>query len=238
MGYNGGKFLGSIAIIPARGGSQRIPRKNIKEFCGQPIIKYAIDAALISGIFDEVIVSTDDEEIAGIAKQCGAQVPFMRSSENAGNFATTEDVITEVLHQYKNKGRNFDLYCCLYATAPFVTAKRLKEALQLLISSKASFLTPVIKYSHPPQRCRVIRDGKLEMKWPEYKEVRSQDLEPWYHDCGQFYFGRTDDFFKSGMAGANVVPMILPEAEVQDIDTEDDWFMAEMKYRLLNRYQK
>ncbi len=230
--------MNTIAIVPARGGSKRIPRKNIKEFCGQPIIKYSIDALLESGLFDEVIVSTDDRQVAEVAIENGANVPFMRSKKNSGDFATTEEVIAEVLNWYKTIGKNFDYYCCLYATAPFVTAEKLKNALQLLISSQASFLTPVVQYSYPPQRCRTVRNGRLEMWWPEQKDARSQDLEPLYHDCGQFYFGRTDDFFHFGMAGANVVPMILPEVEVQDIDTESDWIIAEMKYRLAHRSEK
>lgn len=228
----------TIAIIPARGGSRRIPRKNIRAFCGQPILRYSIQAALESGIFATVMVSTDDAEIAEMAKQYGAQVPFLRSEKTSGDYAGTEEVLWEVLDRYSQQGTPFDMYCCLYPTAPFVTPQRLREAQQIFTAAGASFLTPVVKYAHPPQRGQVIRNGKLEMKWPEYRGTRSQDLEPWYHDCGQFYFGRTEDLFRYGMAGANVVPMILPETEAQDIDTQEDWEIAEAKYRLLHRPEK
>ena len=221
----------SVCIITARGGSKRIPHKNIKEFCGKPIIQYSIEAALSSGIFDEVMVSTDDEEIAAIARQAGAKVPFMRSSENANDYATMDDVLMEVLEQYRNLGREFETFCCIYPTAPFVTAQKLQNARKLL--ETADSIMPVVAFSFPPQRCMILNEqGQLRMKWPEHAQTRSQDLEPYYHDCGQFYFCRTAPFYEYRTTDMpNMVPMIMSELEVQDIDSPDDWEIAELKYR-------
>lgn len=223
--------MGSIAIITARGGSKRIPRKNVKLFCGKPIITYSIEAALQSGLFEEVMVSTEDEEIARIAKEAGAQVPFMRSSESAGDYASTDDVLLEVLAAYKERGREFDSFCCLYPTAPFVTAEKLKTAMGLL--EKADSVMPVVPFSFPPQRCMVLNEeGELRMKWPEHAKTRSQDLEPYYHDCGQFYCCRTEPFLEYKTTDLpHMVPMIMSELEVQDIDNPDDWEIAELKYQ-------
>lgn len=221
----------SIAIITARGGSKRIPRKNIREFCGKPIITYSIEAALKSGLFDEVMVSTDDDEIAEVARRAGAQVPFMRSSESAGDYASTDDVLMEVLEAYKAQGREFDTFCCLYPTAPFVTEEKLKSAMELL--ERADSVMPVVRFSFPPQRCMVMNEaGEICMKWPEYASVRSQDLEPYYHDCGQFYFCRTNLFMKHKTTDLpHMAAMIISELEVQDIDNFDDWEIAELKYQ-------
>ena len=221
----------AIAIITARGGSKRIPHKNIKEFCGKPIICYSIEAALSSGIFDEVMVSTDDEQIAEIARQAGATVPFMRSSETANDYATMDDVLMEVLGQYRSIGREFETFCCIYPTAPFVTAQKLITAKQLL--ETADSIMPVVAFSFPPQRCLILNEqGQLRMKWPEHAQTRSQDLEPYYHDCGQFYFCRTVPFYEYKTTDMpNMVPMIMSELEVQDIDSPDDWEIAELKYR-------
>lgn len=225
----------AIAIITARGGSKRIPRKNIKEFCGKPIIQYSIEAALEAGIFDEVMVSTDDMEIAETAKAAGAKVPFMRSEKTSNDHATTTDVLMEVLEKYKEMGQEFECICCIYPTAPFVTAEKLQKAFSLFKENHASQLTPVVSYSFPPQRCVVIREGKLEMLYPEHRNTRSQDLEPYYHDCGQFYFYDTKELIKgNGMIVDNVIPMVLSELEVQDIDNESDWALAEMKYKMMN----
>ena len=223
----------SIAIITARGNSKRIPRKNIKEFCGKPIINYSIEAALHSGLFTEVMVSTDDEEIAEIAKRAGAQVPFMRSSATASDYASTDDVILEVLNRYKELGREFETFCCLYPTAPFVTTQKLQKAMKLL--EKADAVMPVVAFSYPPQRCVVINeDGELRMKWPEYAQTRSQDLETYYHDCGQFYFCRTKPVLENGTTDLpHMAPMIMSELEVQDIDNPEDWELAEMKYKMM-----
>lgn len=221
----------SIAIITARGGSKRIPHKNIKEFCGKPIINYSIEAALRSDLFEEVMVSTDDEEIAKIARKAGAQVPFMRSSETADDHASTDDVLLEVLKQYQKKGREFETFCCMYPTAPFVTAQKLQKAMELL--KTADSVMPVVAFSYPPQRCFILNEsGELRMKWPEYAKTRSQDLEPYYHDCGQFYCCRTKLFIEYGTTDLpHMVPMIMSELEVQDIDDLDDWEIAELKYR-------
>ena len=223
--------MGSIAIITARGGSKRIPRKNVKLFCGKPIITYSIEAALKSGLFEEVMVSTEDEEIARIAREAGAQVPFMRSSESAGDYASTDDVLLEVLTAYEERGREFDSFCCLYPTAPFVTAEKLRTAMGLL--DKADSVMPVVPFSFPPQRCMVLNEeGELRMKWPEHAKTRSQDLEPYYHDCGQFYCCRTAPFLECQTTDLpHMVPMIMSELEVQDIDNPDDWEIAELKYQ-------
>jgi N-acylneuraminate cytidylyltransferase len=227
----------AIAIITARGGSKKIPKKNIKLFCGKPIIIYSIEAALKSRVFDTVMVSTDSEEIAKISEEAGASIPFMRSELTSSDFATTEDVISEVLMEYKKLGFEFDNYCCIYPTAPFLSSAKLEDAMKQFEKSNASFLTPVVKYSYPPQRCLIVNDGMLQMKWPQYRKTRSQDLEFWYHDCGQFYIGCVKDLFLNGMSSGDTIPYILPELEVQDIDTEEDWILAEMKYKILNRME-
>lgn len=222
----------SIAIITARGGSKRIPRKNIKEFCGKPILAYSIEAALQSGLFDEVMVSTDDEEIAEIGKRYGAKVPFFRSEKTANDFATTNDVLLEVLEEYEKRGEHFDVACCIYPTAPFVTAEKLKNAMELLLASEADTLIPVVAFSYPPQRAMVVEDGRLVFEYPQYIDARSQDLTPHYHDVGQFYCFRVAPYKinKKLMLG-NILPMVISELEVQDIDNLTDWEIAEMKYR-------
>lgn len=228
----------SIAIITARGSSKRIPRKNIKEFCGTPIMNYSIEAALGANIFTEVMVSTDDEEIAEIAREAGAQVPFMRSSETAGDYATTDDVIMEVLEWYRKQGKKFETFCCLYPTAPFVTPEKLQTAMGLL--DKADSVMPVVAFSYPPQRCVVLNEkGELRMKWPEYAKTRSQDLEPYYHDCGQFYCCRTKPFMEyKTMDLPHMIPMFISSLEVQDIDNIEDWEIAELKYRRMMRLKE
>lgn len=228
--------MSSVAIITARGGSKRIPRKNIKEFCGKPIIAYSIEAAIGSGIFDEVMVSTDDVEIADIAKAFGAKVPFFRSEKTSNDFATTADVISEVLDKYEKMGKSFDYACCVYPTAPFITAEKLKLAMEKLQSEGGDSAMPVVKFSFPPQRCLVINDGTLEYKWPENMNKRSQDLEPFYHDCGQYYVFKVSSFRKFGqIVGGNVIPIITSDTEVQDIDEMSDWQIAELKYKLLHK---
>lgn len=223
-----------LAMITARGGSKRIPRKNVMPFCGEPIITYSIKAALESGIFDEVMVSTDDEEIAGIARAAGAKVPFMRSEETSNDFATTNDVILEVLKEYEKRGQKFDLACCIYPTAPFITAGKLRLAEAKLSESDADTLIPVVRFSYPPQRALVNEEGFLHFRMPEYLESRSQDLESWYHDAGQFYFFRTDRFAvnRKLMVG-KILPLEVDEMEVQDIDTLTDWRLAELKYKMM-----
>ena len=226
--------MSSVAIITARGGSKRIPKKNIKEFNGKPIIAYSIEAALESGIFDEVMVSTDSGEIAEVAKRFGAAVPFLRSEATSNDWAITVDVLREVLENYALREKRFDKMCCLYPTAPFLTAERLRQADRVMEAAGAESLMPVVRFSFPPQRGMVIRENRLEYRYPAFKNTRSQDLEPMYHDCGQFYFCRTDAFFKyHAIVTADTVPFEMPEEEVQDIDNLQDWEMAELKYRLL-----
>lgn len=226
----------TIAIIPARGGSKRIERKNVKLFAGNPIIAYSIRAALKAGCFDEVMVSTDDEEIAEVARRYGAKVPFMRSEATSDDYATTADVIREVLDQYRKSGREFDALACIYATAPFVTGSRLAEAAAILREGRAEAAFTCVEYSYPIQRCLVIdKVGRIGMKFPEYAASRSQDLQRTYHDAGQFYFSTVASFEKSGsLWGPDTVPIILPETEVQDLDTPTDWALAEMKFSLIS----
>jgi len=224
--------MSAIAIITARGGSKRIPKKNIKNFCGKPIIAYSIEAALQSDLFDEVMVSTDSEEIAEVAKLYGAKVPFMRSESNSDDYATTADVIAEVISCYEERNMIFDRICCIYPTAPFITTDRLKEAMNLFASSDADSLMPVVKFGFPPQRAVVIREGCIQYNNLEYALSRSQDLEPLYHDCGQFYICKTGVFKEQkSLVTANTVPFVISEEEVQDIDTLSDWILAELKYR-------
>ena len=221
-----------IAIITARGGSKRIPRKNIKDFLGKPIMAYSIEAAIKSGIFDEVMVSTDDEEIAEIAKKYGAKVPFFRSEKTSGDFATTNDVLLEVIDEYEKRGETFDYGVCIYPTAPFVTPEKIKDAMEKLIEKKGDSLIPVVAFSYPPKRALVIRDEKLVFEYPEFIDARSQDLESEYHDVGQFYCLNINAFKqnKKLMLG-NIVPYVVDEMEVQDIDNESDWKIAEIKYQ-------
>lgn len=222
-----------IAIVTARGGSKRIPRKNIRPFLGKPILAYSIEAAVRSGLFEEVMVSTDDREIAEIAEKYGAKVPFYRSEKTAGDFATTNDVLLEVLEEYEKRGQSFDVGCCLYPTAPFVTAAKLKEAVSRLEQSDADTLIPVVAFSYPPQRAMIVKEGRLVFEYPEYLDARSQDLVPHYHDAGQFYCFKIQAYKKNQklMVG-NILPFEISELEVQDIDDETDWQIAEMKYRL------
>ncbi len=222
-----------IAIITARGGSKRIPKKNVKEFCGKPILAYSIEAALESGMFDIVMVSTDDEEIGRTAMEYGAQVPFYRSEKTSNDYATTNDVLLEVLAEYEKRGERFGLACCIYPTAPFVTGEKLRCAVNSLLESDADTLIPVTAFSYPPQRAMLIRDGHLVFEHPEYLDSRSQDLEPHYHDAGQFYVFRTEAFQRNRrLMTGNILPFILSDMEVQDIDTQTDWEIAEIKFRM------
>lgn len=226
--------MSKICIITARGGSKRIPRKNIKEFCGKPIIAYSIEAAINSKLFDEVMVSTDDEEIASVSIKYGAKVPFMRSAKNSDDYAGTADVLAEVLEQYESLGVTFDEMCCIYPTAPFVTAEKLCSAYKHFLSSDAEAIIPVVKFSYPPQRCFIKNKSFIEYKWPEYIKSRSQDLELFYHDAGQFYMYNTKAFtegYREGKAyQLKTAAFELDEIEVQDIDNLIDWKLAELKY--------
>lgn len=224
----------NIAIITARGGSKRIPHKNIRNFCGKPIIEYSIRAALDAQVFDTVMVSTDDERIALIAKNAGAEVPFMRSEKTANDYATTTDVLLEVIEQYDKMGITFENACCIYPTAPFVNAAELKNAMAILQKDNRYSVMPVTAFSFPPLRGMTIKDDKLEYKWPEYAMTRSQDLEEIYHDCGQFYAFQVASFIRERkLVTDNTAGIVISELEVQDIDNEVDWELAEAKYRLL-----
>ena len=223
-----------IAIITARGGSKRIPRKNIREFCGKPILAYSIEAARESELFDTVMVSTDDEEIADIAREYGAEVPFYRSEQTANDFATTNDVLLEVLEEYEKRGEHYDIGCCIYPTAPFVTAAKLREAMGQLVAGDADTLIPVVAFSYPPQRAMLVKAGRLVFEYPQYLDSRSQDMEPHYHDVGQFYLFRTDAFrHNRKLMVGDILPYVVSELEVQDIDNQTDWEIAEMKYRFM-----
>lgn len=223
----------NICIIPARGGSKRIPRKNVRDFLGKPIIAYSIEAALKSGLFEEVMVSTEDAEIAAIAKQYGASVPFMRSADTANDFAGTDDVVKEVLREYKKQGREFDVVCCIYATAPFVTVENLKKAYEQIGDTFDAAFT-MVRYSYPVQRALCVRNGFTGMREPQYYDARSQDLEPVFHDAGQFYFMKVNDIDNLLFWTDHTYGLELSELMVQDLDNETDWQLAEMKYKLLN----
>ena len=226
----------TLAIITARGGSKRIPNKNIKLFLGKPIIKYSIEAAIKSNCFDEIMVSTDSEKISKIAKDSGALVPFMRSKSNSGDYSTTTDVLTEVINSYLKLGKEFDYVCCIYPTAPFLKAKTLKSALKKMIDLNCKSVLPVVKFSFPILRSFKMEKDKLELNWPKYLNMRSQDLPNSYHDAGQFYFFRTDFFLREKKVFTDDTYGIeMPETEVQDIDTLEDWAIAEIKYKILNK---
>jgi N-acylneuraminate cytidylyltransferase len=228
--------MANLCIIPARGGSKRIPRKNIKDFLGKPIIAYAIETALKSNLFDEVMVSTDDEEIATIAKQYGAKVPFMRSKETANDFATTYAVIEEVLNSYK---QHFDNACCIYPCTPLIDEFILKSAFQLLQETNCDTIFPLIEYSHPIQRAYQLKDGKALSLHPENALIRTQDLPKTYHDAGQFYFFKVNEILnQKKIITDNVSSIVISEMDAQDIDNEIDWKLAELKYQLKNGISK
>lgn len=221
----------NLCIIPARGGSKRIPRKNVKRFLGKPMLAYSIEAALKTGLFDEVMVSTDDEEIAEVARQYGAKVPFMRSAETANDFATTADVLNEVISNYKASGIEFDNFCCIYATAPMTQSEDIAVAYERLLSSDFTVVYPVVQFSYPIWRCLdLAEDGTMKRHWPEYENSRSQDLPKEYHDTGTFYWYKTAEWLSGNIKIGGIE---VDETRIQDIDTETDWKLAEMKYKLL-----
>lgn len=221
----------SLCIIPARGGSKRIPRKNIKPFMGKPIIAYSIETAIQSGLFEEVMVSTDDAEIAKAAQHYGATVPFMRSAETANDFATTNDVLKEVITNYQQLGRTFNYFCCLYATAPLVQSADLCSAFTLLKNSDFTLVYPIVAFSYPIWRSlNLSQDGTICRQWPEFENSRSQDLQKMYHDTGTFYWYKTEDWLRGERKTGGIV---VEESQVQDIDTDTDWQLAELKYQLI-----
>jgi pseudaminic acid cytidylyltransferase len=225
-----------LCLIPARGGSKRIPRKNVKNFLGKPIINYAIEAALDSKLFSEVMVSTEDAEIATIAKNCGAVVPFMRSQENANDFAPTVEVILEVLKEYGARGQSFEYVCCIYPTAPFVSGDLMKETLKSLEDNQAEALVPVLRFGFPIQRAVKIENQLMKMFQPEHMFTRSQDLEKSYHDAGQFYWVKVSELYKQKKLYMDkTVAFELDEMLAHDIDTPKDWEIAEFKFSLMNQ---
>ena len=228
--------MNNIAIIPARGGSKRIPGKNIKDFSGKPIIAYSIETALQSGLFEEVMVSTDDEKIAEVAKHYGAVVPFMRSAKNSNDFATTLDVIKEVIAKYAQEGRSFEYGCCIYPAAPFVTPTILQTAFNKLEKEKFDCVFPVVKYGHPIWRSLKIEADKATMWWPENVNKRSQDLPAAYHDAGLFYWFDTKVIeARESLFTQNTGAIIVDELSVQDIDNPEDWKLAEFKYAYMQK---
>ena len=225
----------NVAVIPARGGSKRIPRKNIKPFCGKPMIAWSIEAALESGCFDRVIVSTDDDEIAEVARQYGAEVPFMRPLELSDDHAGTLPVIRHAIETMNSQGRAVEQACCLYATAPFIQAEDLRRGLEILQGSGGDYAFSVTSYAFPIQRAiRLTPGGRVEMFNPEHFNTRSQDLEEAYHDAGQFYWGRAAAWLASKpLFSHDAAPVLLPRHRVQDIDTAEDWERAEWLFKAM-----
>jgi pseudaminic acid cytidylyltransferase len=228
--------MNNIAIIPARGGSKRIPRKNIREFLGKPILSYSIDVALKSGLFSEVMVSTDDEEIANIALEYGANVPFFRSKLNSKDTSTTLEVIEEVVNMYTDIDKYFDNICCIYPCAPFCTTMNLLNSYNLFIGKKFNTVFPVVQYSSPIQRALNLDNNIISMSYPEFQNTRSQDLEKKYFDAGQFYWINAKKTFEQKNIYTDYSgSIIIDELNAQDIDNEIDWQIAELKYKLINK---
>lgn len=222
----------NIAIITARGGSKRIPKKNIKDFMGKPMIAYAIEAALESGVFEEVMVSTDCVEIAEVSKKYGAKVPFFRSEKTSGDFATTYDALEEVVLEYQKAGKEFDNLCCIYPCVPFLSSNTLKKAYEKFKDNNA--LIPVCAYPVPIEWAMKIENGMLHPNDAAAQNIRSQDLVPKYYDVGMFYFVKTQILIKEKtLVPQNTFGYIIKESECQDIDTEEDWQKAEMKFKIL-----
>lgn len=229
-----------VAIIPARGGSKRIPRKNIRLFAGKPIIAWAIEAAIDSGLFDSVVVSTDDREIADVAKQHRAEIPFLRPKELTGDFTGTNAVVKHAIRWFNEHGQTIDYACCIYATAPFVRTHYLKEGFDKLVSRGKSYAFSVTSFPFPVQRAlRLHPDGCVEAIWPENIFKRSQDLEEAYHDAGQFYWGTAQAFLEDVvMYSPASLSVVLPRELVQDIDTLEDWYQAEILFQMLKQREK
>jgi N-acylneuraminate cytidylyltransferase len=223
-------------VIPARGGSKRIPQKNIKFFCGKPIIVWSIELAIASKCFDKIIVSTDDKKIADLAKSYGVDVPFMRPKALSNDYTETVSVIAHAV-KWQIEHHQKPLYvCCIYATAPFIKLSELKHGLKILKSSGSDYVFPVTNYAHPIQRSFRIKKNKiLETFYPKYLNSRSQDLEEAFHDAGQFYWGLTDAWLKNKpVISENATPLLIPRNRVQDIDTLEDWQIAERMFRIIN----
>lgn len=224
-----------LAVIPARGGSKRIPRKNIKLFCGKPMIAWSIEAALKSGCFDQVVVTTDDAEIAEVARRCGAQVPFIRPAALSDDHTGTTAVVAHAIDWFAMHSQTPEQVCCLYATAPFVSVDDLRKGLTLLTETTCDYAFSATSYAFPIQRAiRINKIGRIEMFSPEHFNTRSQDLEEAYHDAGQFYWGSSQAWQEDRVIfGSASVPILLPRHRVQDIDTQEDWIRAEWLFKAL-----
>lgn len=227
--------MSRVAIIPARGGSKRIPRKNVKAFCGKPMIAWSIEAAKASGCFDQIIVSTDDEEIANVARERGATAPFMRPAELSDDFTGTMPVMRHAVEWLNQNDAGVEYACCLYATAPFVSAEDLKQGFQLIKDMGCSYAFSVTSYPFPlPRAIRITESGRVAMFNPEHSQTRSQDLEEAWHDAGQFYWGSAKAWCEERpIFGEDSVPVKLPRHRVQDIDTPEDWIRAEWLFRAI-----
>lgn len=226
-----------IALIPARGGSKRIPKKNIKNFCGKPMIAWSIEAAIRSACFDRIVVSTDDNEIAEIAKKYGAEIPFIRPKELAGDYTGTNSVIRHAIEWLENHGIKPSVVCCIYATAPFIQELDLQQAYINLIENDCNYVFSATTYDFPIQRAfKVSKNNYTEMFYPEYEKIRSQDLEEAYHDAGQFYWGTVNAWLNhDSIFNKNSIAYMLPRYRVQDIDTIEDWKRAELIFNTLNK---
>jgi len=225
--------LGNLCIIPARGGSKRIPKKNIKFFLGKPIISYAIQVAQECGLFEEIMVSTDDQEIADVALKYNAKVPFYRTAKNSDDFATTKDVIGEVIENYKKINREFENICCVYATSPMINSDNLYDGLAKLKQCDLDVVFPIVPFSYPILRSLKVDGNHVSMNWPLYKNSRSQDLPVAYHDAGQWYWISNRNK-KIELLTNNTGYILLSETQVQDIDNNEDWIMAELKFRIMH----
>lgn len=222
--------MSNLAIIPARGGSKRIPRKNIRPFLGKPIVAYPIQAAIQSGLFDEVMVSTDDVEIAEIAKSYGAKVPFLRSKNTSDDYSPLSDVIQEVANMYLSKGKQFDFLCTILPTAALLKKEFILKSFEIIKNCSYDVVMPVVSFSYPIQRALVERSGMLEYREPMFQVARSQDLERCFYDAGMFYWRKFGNWSSNNRYGYEI-----SEIESQDIDNETDWILAEIKYSIINR---
>lgn len=224
-----------VAIIPARGGSKRIPRKNIRSFCGKPMIAWSIEAAKKCGCFDKIIVSTDDNEIAKTALAWGAEVPFIRPAELSDDHTGTIPVVRHAIEWFRQEGFSVEFACCIYATAPFILVEDIMNGMKLIMESNSDYVFAVTRYAFPIQRAIRINDaGRVAMFNPEHFYTRSQDLEEAWHDAGQFYWGTVDAWCEErSVFSEGAIPLNLPRYRVQDIDTEEDWLRAELIFRML-----
>jgi pseudaminic acid cytidylyltransferase len=227
----------NYAIIPARGGSKRIPRKNVRLFTGKPMIAHSIEAAKRSGVFEKIIVTSDDPETIALAEECGAEAPFVRPAWLSDDFAGTDEVMLHALQWLNEHGVTLDYFCCIYATAPLLRPEYIQQGLERLIEEDASTAFSVTSFSYPIFRAlKILQNGRIELFWPEHMDSRSQDLPEAYHDAGQFYWADARKFLRQPrLLSPDSVPVILPRCLVQDIDTLEDWKMAEMLFEALTK---